>query len=49
MRIKRMQLSARGLCFTVIAAGGPAEPEADFGGFASGRRSVYGQFTAGGS
>jgi hypothetical protein len=46
---KRMQLSARGLRSVIIAAGGRSSLDRNAGGFASGRRAVYGRFTAGGS
>jgi hypothetical protein len=47
MRIKRMQLAARGFWSASCAGQRPSELRANLGGFASGRRAVYVGFTAG--
>jgi hypothetical protein len=47
MRIKRMQLAVRSMWSVSIETGGQLSFGRGAGGFASGRRAVYGQFTAG--
>jgi hypothetical protein len=46
---KRMQLAARGLWFAIVVTGGRPSQRRLVGGFAAGRRAVYGRFTAVGS
>jgi hypothetical protein len=47
MRIKRMQLAARSFWSTPVLGRRPPVLRASLGGFALGRRAVYGRRTAG--
>jgi hypothetical protein len=49
MRINRMQLASRRFCFAEVLSRRPAELRAASGGFAAGRRTVYGRRSAAGS